>query len=627
MNRWFSELLVFGQYLAFFLACYASVLIVDYGFADDYFDIVSGPEGWPITKKIWEGRALYALITKIFLQFTMDIGDLRHVRFVGIIGIALVAWSVFVALVRAGQDRFQSTCVGLVIGTTLPFQLYAAWATTGPFPFAALISGLGFFAGKRAFDSPSPRIRYLLVAASISMLAAAMAIYQPAAMFFWVFVAIAVLSTDARPCDTMRRFRWYCMIGLAGIFVGFIIYKLGTSVHPNSPARAAVLDFQHIPSKVVWFLTDALPTSLRFVLLHSHAVFNMFILGIVLVFMIAGLILYLSGTFKEFLYKSGIALFLLPLSYIQNLVIVESSASYRTLSSITSLVIIYMFFAFRGYIDRLRRFRFHMLFANAIMGSLAISCAVAAAYQVRAFMVVPQFQELEFIRSHLNSKSLSRVQNIYVIRPPYTAVPYTAAPFQQREFGWVSSYPEWNARPMLFLLLREMFPEYAHISVQSVGTDDIIEQSPDSLVVDMRYFGRAVKWFLPNDESERLSSALAKLIGDGPVLSGIPIIRSRFDVYLTKNTLTYLRSSCTPIDTDETFFLHLVPVNMNDLPAFRKQYGFDSLDFEFDDRGIILGGRCIARIRLPSYPILSIRTGQYIIDQGRIWDEEFHVLD
>ena len=543
------------------------------------------------------------------------------------------------ALVRAGWDRFQSTCVGVVIGTTLPFQLYAAWATTGPFPFAALISGLGFFVGERAFDSPIPRTRGLLVAASISMLAAAMAIYQPAAMFFWVFVAIAVLSTDARPCDTMRRFRWYCMIGFAGIFAGFIIYKLGTSAAPMLylSARADVLDFQHIPSRVVWFLTDVLPKSLRFVLLHNvsddggrHAVFNMFILVIVLVFMIPGFILYLSGTFKEFLYKSGIALFLLPLSYIQHLVIIDRFEYYapnRTLSSITSLLIIFMFFAFRGYIDRLRRFRFHRLFANAVIGSLAISCAVVAAYQVRAFMVVPQFQELEFIRSHLNLKSLSRTQNIYVIRAPSTAAQYTTAPFQQKEFGGLSTFPEWNARPMVFLLLREMFPEYAHIPIQSVGAGDIIEPPPDSLVVDMRYFGRAVKWFLPNDESERLSSALAKLIGDGPVLSGTPIIRSGFDVYLTKKTLTYFRNSCTPIDTDERFFLHIVPVNMNDLPAFSKQYGFDNLDFDFDDRGIILGGRCMAKIRLPSYPVLSIRTGQYIIGQGRIWDEEFHVLD
>ena len=266
-----------------------------------------------------------------------------------------------------------------------------------------------------------------------------------------------------------------------------------------------------------------------------------------------------------------------------------------------------MFFAFRGYVDRLRRFRFHMLFANAVMGGLAISCAVTAACQVRAFMVAPQFQELEFIRSHLNPKSLSRVQNIYVIPPPHSGVPYTAAPFQKGEFGTFSSMPRWNARPMVFLLLREMFPEYAHIPVQSVGADDVMERPSDSLVIDMRNFGR----FPPNDE---------------PVSSGSRIIHSRFDVYLTKNTLTYLRDPCTRTDTDERFFLHLEPVNVNDLPAFRKQHGFDNLDFEFDNHGIIFGGRCMARIRLPSHPLLSIRTGQYT-GQGRIWNEEFHVLD
>ena len=488
MNIPFSNLLAFGLYSAFFLACYASVLIVDYGFADDYFDIVAGPEGWPITKKIREGRFLYALITKTFTGFTTDVGDLARIRFAGIIGIALVAWSVSSALVRAGWNRFQSICAGAVIGTTLPFQLYAAWATTAPFPFAALISGLAFFAGERAFDSPGPRMRYLLAAASILTLTAAIAIYQPAAMFFWVFVAIAVLRTDTRPCDTMRRFGWYCTIGLAGIFSGWIVYESGASASSNPLAGRTFLDFQHIPSKVVWFLTEVLPTSLRFAWLHSDVVFSMLASGIVLIFIIPGLISYLRGTFREFLEKSGIALFLLPLSHVPNLVIVENSASYRTLSSITSLIVIYVFFAFRGYVDRLRRFRFHMLLANAAMGSLAICCALTAAWQVRTFMVAPQFQELEFMRSHLNPESLSRVRSIQVIRPPYPD-----AAFLQGEFSIPSSYPEWNPRPMVFLLLREMFPEYSHIPVRSVGAGDVMEPPPDSLVVDMRNSGRAVK--------------------------------------------------------------------------------------------------------------------------------------
>ena len=259
-------------------------------------------------EKVREGRVFYALITKILLRFTIDIGDLAHVRFLGIIGIALVAWSVFVVLVRAGQDRFQSTCAGLVIGTTLPFQLYAAWATAAPFPFAALVSGLAFFVGERAFDSPDPRIGYLLVPASILTLAAAMTIYQPAAMFFWVLVAIAVLSRNTRPCDAMRRFGWHCMIGSAGILSAFIIYKSGISAHLSPfaetaviDARAAVIDLQHIPSKVVWFLTDVLPASLRFAWLHSHVVFNMFISGVVLAFMIPGLILYFQDSSNNFL--------------------------------------------------------------------------------------------------------------------------------------------------------------------------------------------------------------------------------------------------------------------------------------------------------------------------------------
>ena len=573
-----SNLSVLGLFLVLFPVCYASVLTVSYGFSDDYFDIVAGPEGGPITKKILEGRPLYALITKMFLYFTTDIDDLRYIRFGSILGIALVAWSVFLALVRSGWNRVQSFCVGVVIGTTLPFQLYAAWATAAPFPFAALISGLAFFVGERALDARSPFMKYLLAAAASLILLAALAIYQPAAMFFWVFVAITVLRPNASTCHTVRSFGWYCMIGLTGFFLAFIVYKSGTILHPNLPVRPT-LDFQHVPAKVVWFLTHVSSRSLRFAWLHPDITFNMFTSLIVLVFMAGGGILYLRGTHKEFSVRSAIAVFLLPLSYIPNLVAAENVASYRSLSSLSSLIVIYMFFAFLGMIGRLRHFRFHLTFANVVMGSIAICCVVMAAYQVRVFIAVPQCQELEFMRSHFSKESLSRAQSIYVIRPWWNWPTHTPAPFVQGEFGSPSSHPYWNPPPMAFLLLREMFPEYAHIPVQSVDSNDVIDPPPDSLVVDMRDLGKAGKLF--QGACLSVGAAIDEMIRKSEL-----VIRrdGYFDVYRSGNKLIYVGSQATdPVLTDIRFFLHLIPVDVDDLPDHRKQYGFDNLDFRFDD--------------------------------------------
>ena len=52
------------------------------------------------------------------------------------------------------------------------------------------------------------------------------------------------------------------------------------------------------------------------------------------------------------------------------------------------------------------------------------------------------------------------------------------------------------------------------------------------------------------------------------------------------------------------FFLRLVPADVVDLPAERKQYGFDSVNFDYDVfAATSLVGRCLAKRSLPDYPI------------------------
>ena len=112
------------------------------------------------------------------------------------------------------------------------------------------------------------------------------------------------------------------------------------------------------------------------------------------------------------------------------------------------------------------------------------------------------------------------------------------------------------------------------------------------------------------------------------LVSGEPVMRSDFDVYLSENKLTYVKEPCASTDTEAVFFLHLYPVDANDLPEHRRQYGFDNLDFGFESRGTIFDGRCIARIPLPEYDIARISTGQYIQVEGgfnHLWEAEFRL--
>ena len=104
--------------------------------------------------------------------------------------------------------------------------------------------------------------------------------------------------------------------------------------------------------------------------------------------------------------------------------------------------------------------------------------------------------------------------------------------------------------------------------------------------------------------------------------AGEPVIHSIFDVHRYENQLLYAKEPCAWTDTEAPFFLHVDPVDGDDLPADRRRHGFDNLDFDFDWSGERRDGQCRAIVKLPEYAIAGIRTGQYV-GEDRIWKGEF----
>ena len=101
-----------------------------------------------------------------------------------------------------------------------------------------------------------------------------------------------------------------------------------------------------------------------------------------------------------------------------------------------------------------------------------------------------------------------------------------------------------------------------------------------------------------------------------------PALRAPFDVHLDGRTLHYLREECSAADAAARFFLHVTPLDADDLPADRREAGFGNLDFAFGDRGLRYGGRCMASAELPDYPAARVRTGQHEGGE-RLWEGEF----
>ena len=109
-------------------------------------------------------------------------------------------------------------------------------------------------------------------------------------------------------------------------------------------------------------------------------------------------------------------------------------------------------------------------------------------------------------------------------------------------------------------------------------------------------------------------------------ISGDPLASSVFSVYQDGDALVYVRDGCVEADAADVFFLHVVPVDAEDLPASRMQYGFDNLDFRLWRHGGWFVERCAAVVALPDYPIAGIHTGQYD-DTGKLWSVEFVLPD
>ena len=114
------------------------------------------------------------------------------------------------------------------------------------------------------------------------------------------------------------------------------------------------------------------------------------------------------------------------------------------------------------------------------------------------------------------------------------------------------------------------------------------------------------------------------------IASGEPVARSVFDIYTGENTVSYLKLPCSAADVQAEFFLHVIPEDLEDLPADRRQYGFGGAHFRYgihygNTAALAFAGQCIAEHPLPDYPIARIRTGQFTPEGDLIWMAAFPV--
>lgn len=237
-------------FLATFMACYVSALVVDYGFNDDYSNLSNPNVNFRQT--IADGRPLTALGMVIPWR-TVDISGLSYVRLLAIVGMALSAWSLFRTFARAGCNRFTSYALATIVCCTLPFQVYAVWATCALYPFAVFLAGL-------AFNSCERDNGFRSATGAAALLTVALAIFQPAAMCFFLFSAIALLMQSKR--RLLQDFRRHAVVAGCSMAAGFCLAKAGALLQPWRSGRQRLVE--DLQGKAEWFVSEPLSNAINF---------------------------------------------------------------------------------------------------------------------------------------------------------------------------------------------------------------------------------------------------------------------------------------------------------------------------------------------------------------------------
>ena len=123
------------------------------------------------------------------------------------------------------------------------------------------------------------------------------------------------------------------------------------------------------------------------------------------------------------------------------------------------------------------------------------------------------------------------------------------------------------------------------------------------------------------------ASAAAQAVHDRILAGdyGKPVAQSRFDVYLSGNSLAYIKEPCADDDTGARLFLHIFPADPANLSVASREFGFANLDFKFADHGSYAGDICVATRELPYYAIERIRTGQLMKGEV-IWRTDIDLI-
>lgn len=263
-----NGLATYGLMLAVLVFAFAPVLATNYFFYDDYVQFTN--HGVPFSVLLPPYLTTYRPGFAVWLWLATNsdntILDSVWVRFVGVVGLALLCLVFYAWARRRGFERFHAFCLGIFVCTTPAFQSTVGYMSAVVSVYCCLFSAMSAMVVLETWTSgKTSRLRRgLAIVGGALLLMVAVGTYQPPAMFCWVMVAVALCAPRL---PDWRRFRTALLVflGTFGLAMGgtFVFSKiLMVWLHMLPLGRTSLLsNVSEIIAKVKWFALVVVPNS------------------------------------------------------------------------------------------------------------------------------------------------------------------------------------------------------------------------------------------------------------------------------------------------------------------------------------------------------------------------------
>ena len=443
--------------IAVVLITYASVLSSTFGMADDYNFLNWGILHAKATLYLLmsAGRPINGLLLKWGFEAAGSIENLVYLRAITLAGIGLLGIGLFVFCRKHRVPLVTSLAVTCAIILLPSFQIYAAWAQQFTTPYAGCLGLLSAFLltpGCRLWE----RSRITAIIASALLLALALLIYQPVAMFFCTGILLSILAkADDGSAWNIRRLGGAAIAFVGGNGLGFFIFKLCLRTQSASPVSDRASFALDPAAKLEWFCQQPLRNALSL----YKVIGNKQLEVAALIFILVALVLYAKRMGVK---RAAIGLICgvsaILASYLPNLIVAENWSSYRTLGALGATAVVLIVFSaveILRFIQAVLKKSFDG--NNRYASSFAFLALLCVMFQAQSNLlnglVLPFTTELNNLSSYIDKETAQKAGKMTVQVKLATFLDSSATPLAYDEFGIPASAMHFDVLALITILL------------------------------------------------------------------------------------------------------------------------------------------------------------------------------